>query len=120
MLFLVNEIHEAFEDPTLLEVRTVFLNISEAFDKIWHDGLLFKLKQNGITGNLLKIFESYIQNRKQRLILNGFYSDYSVIESLVPQGSVLGPLPFLIYIMALKEILNLMLIFLLLTPRFSL
>ena len=96
LLYLVNEIHEAFEDPKSLEVRAVFLDISKPFDKVWHEGLIFK--QNGISGNLLKLFESYLQNRKQRVVLNGFCSDYYVIESGVPQGSVLGPLLFLIYI----------------------
>ena len=98
LLFLVNEIHKAFENPKSLEVRAVFLDISKAFDKVWHDGLLFKLKQNGVSGKLLKFFESYLQNRKQRVSLNGFNSEYSVIESGVPQGSVLGPLLFLVYI----------------------
>ena len=52
LLFLINEIHEAFENPKSLEVRAVFLDISKAFDKVWHEGLLFKLKQNEISGNL--------------------------------------------------------------------
>ena len=98
LLFLVNEIHEAFENQSSLEVRAVFLDISKAFDKVWHEGLLFKLKQNGVSGKLHKFFESYLNNRKQRVALNGFYSDYASIESGVPQGSVLGPLLFLVYI----------------------
>ena len=98
LLFLVNEIHEAFNDPRSLEVRAVFLDISKAFDKVWHQGLLFKLKQNGISDKLLKLFASYLDNRKQRVALNGFFSDYAVVESGVPQGSVLGPLLFLIYV----------------------
>ena len=53
LLFLVNEIHVAFDKPNCLEVRAVFLDISKAFDKVWHEGLIFKLKQNGISGNLL-------------------------------------------------------------------
>ena len=56
------------------------------------------MRQNGISSKLLKLFQNYLSNRKQRVVLNGFSSDYSSIESRVPQGSVLGPLLFLIYI----------------------
>ena len=64
---------------------------------------IFKLKQNGISGSLLKLFENYLLNRKQRVVLNGFQSDCSIIQSGVHQGSVLGPLLFLIYINDLER-----------------
>ena len=55
------QFHEAFENNSL-EVRAVFLDISKAFDKVWHDGLIFKLRHNGVSGKLLKFFESYLHN----------------------------------------------------------
>ena len=87
----------------LIVAGTVFLDISRPFDKVWHDGLIFKLEQNGISGNLLRFFQNYLSNRNQRVVLNGSYSDYSSIESGVPRGSFLGPLLFLVYINDLER-----------------
>ena len=53
------------------EVRSVFLDISKALDKGWHKGLIFKLRQNGISGNLLDILSDFLSDRKQRVVLNG-------------------------------------------------
>ena len=52
------------------EVRSVFLDISKALDKGWHKGLIFKLRQNGISGNLLDILSDFLSDRKQRVVLN--------------------------------------------------
>ena len=57
-----------------LETRGVFLDISKAFDRVWHEGLLFKLKQNGISGNLLNVITDILYQRKQRVVLNGQHS----------------------------------------------
>ena len=90
--FLMKPFYQASEDHKSPEVRAVFLDISKAFDNVCHDGLIFKLKQNDISVCLLKLFENYLHNRKQRMVLNVIYSDYSTIESGGPEGSVLGHL----------------------------
>jgi hypothetical protein len=80
------------------DVAVIFLDISKAFDKVYHAGLLFKLKQLGIEGNLLKWLESYLSNRKQRVVINGTSSEWQETNAGVPQGSILGPLLFLVFI----------------------
>ena len=111
LLYLTHIIHSSFDSSMSLEVRHVFLDMSKAFDKVWHEGLLFKLKQNGISGSLLKLLSSYLNGRKQRILLNVHESDWGIVESGVPQGSVLGPLLFLIYINDLEKGINSKIIF---------
>ena len=80
------------------EIRVVFCDISKAFDRVWHRGLLFKLRLMGLTGSLLSWFSSYLDSRIQRVAVEGSLSDILNINAGVPQGSILGPLLFLIYI----------------------
>ena len=75
-----------------------FFDISKAFDRVWHNGLLKKIEAVGIRGNLALWFQNYLQNRKQAVVIKVKKSEYKTVPSGVPQGSVLGPLLFLIYI----------------------
>ena len=86
------KIYQSFDDS--FDVCSVFVNISKAFDKVGHDVIIFKLKQNGISGNLLNLLSNFLRNRKQR----GETSSWADANAGIPQGSILGWLLFLIYI----------------------
>ena len=81
LLSITHEIYKSFDDG--YEVRGVFLDISKAFDKVWHNGLIYKLKQNG---NLLNLIIDFLDTRKQRVVLNGQYSLWESVKAAVPQG----------------------------------
>ena len=65
LIAITHEIYKAFDGNPSLETRGVFLDISKAFDKVWHDGLLYKLKFLGVDGGFYNILKNYLQNRKQ-------------------------------------------------------
>ncbi|MCG7879943.1 MAG: reverse transcriptase domain-containing protein [Candidatus Thiodiazotropha endolucinida] len=76
----------------------IFCDVSKAFDRVWHQGLIFKLKQHGINGQLLNWIKDYLSNRSQKVILKSSTSTARSTNAGVPQGSVLGPLLFLVYV----------------------
>ena len=98
LIAITHQIHVAFEEYLSTETRAVFLDISKAFDKVWHDGLLHKFESNEISGLLLNLIRDLLSERQQRVVLNGKIPTGATLVQVSPQGSVLGPLFFLVYI----------------------
>ena len=76
----------------------MFLNISKAFDRVWLEGLIYKIKCMGVKGDLLALMKSFLFERQQKVVLNGQESEWLTIKAGVPQGSSLGLLHFLKYV----------------------
>ena len=76
----------------------ICLDVKAAFDKVWHKGLLAKLSQIGVCGEMHTVLTSYLSSRKQAVVVDGHVSSFKLITAGVPQGSRLGPLLFIIYI----------------------
>ena len=96
LVYLTNTIYQNLNEGK--DTAMVFLDASKAFDRIWHEGLLWKLENIGMCEPMCHWFKSYLNNRKICTVINGMPSDWYHTSSGVPQGSILGPLLFLIYV----------------------
>lgn len=93
---LVARVQSAFANRT--HVSVVFLDIASAFDTVWHAGLLYKLHRAGVTGKAWRWLKAFLSNRRLRVVSQGQHSQWFETSAGVPQGSILGPLLFLIFI----------------------
>ena len=96
LLYLVHQIYTSLGNGD--DILIIFLDISKAFDRVYHEGLLHKLESLGISGQLLCWLRSYLSGRKQRVVIKGQNSEWQSVNAGVPQGSILGPLLFLVSI----------------------
>ena len=106
LLSIVHEIQSSYDYQQPTDVRAILLDILKAFDKVWHQGLLFKLKSYRVESNFLRLLENCLDSRKQRVKLNDQCSSWKIIRCGVPQGSALGPFQFLIHLNDLPNGIN--------------
>ena len=81
LLSITHDIYHSFDEG--FETRAIFLDISKAFDKVWHEGLIYKLRLDGFSGDFSLLID-FLTNRKQRVVLNGQNSSWADIKAGVP------------------------------------
>ena len=103
LLSIIHEIQTSFHNNPAVYMKVVYLDTSKAFHKVWHTRILFKLKAYGVDVQLLSLLEDFLENGKQRVVLNGQTSNWRKIISGVRQGSLLGPYLVLFYVNNLSD-----------------
>ena len=94
--YIAQKIEDGFQDKQ--QTLTVWIDLEKAFDKVWKDGLRLKLQKSGVTGCMYQWISQYLTSRKARVHVNGAYSRKKTLREGVPQGGVLSPTLFLVFI----------------------